>query len=579
MRGGPGLALEVIAGMNLAIPSNRTPAGLYVLVSTPYGQINTTSKVATTDCSVVWNQTLTIHGRPLKFPRWLMPIFSRKSKAVHLEIRASFESGLMLGRGELVGTFETTFEQLLAQDGRSLSLLAVDNQRISLKLKAQRSKTTRIDNHAAGGTEQSEIGHSTDAARDAYLLFRRSNLSNDLDNSIRGFQAVLDQCPPGHPDRAAALSNLAHAVLYGYTKNIRTDIDHAISLFRSALDLRPPGHPDHLLSNIDLCQAFQHRYSHEQGHADLREAIDLSHYLLPLCVEGSYLHGVALGINNILAARQISASEHRDRHHDQRSAVSSTEIPGPERRLSPPPLSTPSSHREVRGLFLDLSLLLIKYHRRVRGEEMLSYSAKLAWGKVQSSIQFAQQELAKTSNDGSGCTPSAERHPVEISGQRFILFDTAGLNEGSEGTVPAAKAEKQLKKSFALLVYCVRSTSSPHIHARAYNTFYAGICQKKVPIVVVATGLERETRMESWWDMNREKFESHGMHFAGHACVTALQEYEGIPKVFLTRIAGSSETLRDLVVNNCSDWAPTTGGSSVLRERGAPRRRRGQRTE
>ncbi|KAG1725512.1 hypothetical protein EDB19DRAFT_1947052 [Suillus lakei] len=555
MRGGPGLALEVIAGMNLAIPSNRTPAGLYVLVSTPYGQINTTSKAATTDCSVVWNQTLTIHGRPLKFPRWLMPIFSRKSKAVHLEIRASFESGLMLGRGELVGTFKTTFEQLLAQDGRSLSLLAVDNQRISLKLKARRSKTTRIDNHAAGGTEQ------------------KGNLSNDLDNSIRGFQAVLDQCPPGHPDRAAALSNLAHAVLYGYTKNIRTDIDHAISLFRSALDLRPPGHPDHLLSNIDLCQAFQHRYSHEQGHADLREAIDLSHYLLPLCVEGSYLHGVALGINNILAARQISASEHSDRHHDQRSAVSSTEIPGPERRLSPPPLSTPSSHRETRA----------------RGRNVIIFG-ETGVGKSSIINTIAQQELAKTSNDGSGCTPSAERHPVEISGQRFILFDTAGLNEGSEGTVPAAKAEKQLKSllrelmspgsdGISLLVYCVRSTSSPHIHARAYNTFYAGICQKKVPIVVVATGLERETRMESWWDMNREKFESHGMHFAGHACVTALQEYEGIPKVFITPIAESGETLRDLVVNNCSDWASTTGSSSTLRERGAPRRRRGQRTE
>lgn len=135
MRGRSGLALEgivlrspfgcpfltfihaVVAGMNLAIPSKRTPTGLYVLVSTPYGQCNT-SKAAMTNRTIVWNQTLTIHGWPLKFPRWLMPIFSRKSKAVHLEVRASYESGPMLGRGELVGTFETTFEQLLGNDGQ-----------------------------------------------------------------------------------------------------------------------------------------------------------------------------------------------------------------------------------------------------------------------------------------------------------------------------------------------------------------------------------------------------------------------------------------------------------------------------
>ncbi|KAG1886618.1 hypothetical protein F4604DRAFT_1278749 [Suillus subluteus] len=250
MRGGPGLVLEVIAGVNLAIPSNRTPAGLYVLVSTSYGQWNTAIKAPMADCSVSWNDTLTIHASPLKFPRWLMPIFSRKSKAIHLEIRASFESGPMLGQGELVGVFETTLERLLGSDERPISISTVDNQRISLELRARRSQTTQMANHAVGGNEQSEIGRSTDAARDAYILFGTSSLASDLDNSIRGFQSVLDQCPLNHPGRAAALSNLAHAVLRGNAKNIRTDIDHGISLFRSALDLRPPGHPDHLLSKL-----------------------------------------------------------------------------------------------------------------------------------------------------------------------------------------------------------------------------------------------------------------------------------------------------------------------------------------
>ena len=68
------------------------------------------------DCSVTWNERLIIQARPLMFPRWLMPIFSKTSKAVHLEIRASFET-VMRGPGELVGRVETTLKELLVHDG------------------------------------------------------------------------------------------------------------------------------------------------------------------------------------------------------------------------------------------------------------------------------------------------------------------------------------------------------------------------------------------------------------------------------------------------------------------------------
>ncbi|KAG1809693.1 P-loop containing nucleoside triphosphate hydrolase protein, partial [Suillus subaureus] len=137
---------------------------------------------------------------------------------------------------------------------------------------------------------------------------------------------------------------------------------------------------------------------------------------------------------------------------------------------------------------------------------------------------LVQQGLAETSDGALGCTSGFKCCPAEISGQRFVLFDTAG-------TVPAAMAEKQLKSllgelmspesdGIGLLVYCMRSTSALHALARVYNMFYAGICQKRVPIVVIITGLERKARMEDWWDTN-EKFKSHGMQFAGHARVTA----------------------------------------------------------
>ncbi|KAG1886610.1 hypothetical protein F4604DRAFT_1513009, partial [Suillus subluteus] len=117
--------------------------------------------------------------------------------------------------------------------------------------------------------------------------------------AIEGFQAVLDQCPHGHAHRAAALSNLAHAILCGFAKTIESDIDRAIHLFRSALTLRPRGHIEHSLSILDLCHALCKRHAHKRDHSDLREAADLYRSILPLCVEGSHLHQVVFDTNGI----------------------------------------------------------------------------------------------------------------------------------------------------------------------------------------------------------------------------------------------------------------------------------------
>jgi tetratricopeptide (TPR) repeat protein len=129
----------------------------------------------------------------------------------------------------------------------------------------------------------------TDAAHEAYALYRKSNDRNDLDVALERFQEVLDLCPDGHPQRGAALSNLAHVILHGFSKGMQTDIDYVISLFRSALELCPEGHPDHLISILNLCEALHQRHLYLQDNANLREAVKLYLDLLPLCVDGSYL--------------------------------------------------------------------------------------------------------------------------------------------------------------------------------------------------------------------------------------------------------------------------------------------------
>lgn len=356
------MLLTLIDGTGLPMPPDRMPTGHYVNVSTPYGQYNTV-KAPMVDCSVSWNQTITIHERPQTFAKWLMSIF--KSKTVHLEIRALYDPGPTLDQYEVVCAFDMTFEQLFAGDGQHTLLADVNNQRISLKLKA-------------GGTSE-----------------------------------VVVNGQPAHPQAA----------------------------------VRSPDRP-------------------------------------------------------------ASSSE-----HEEKTVV-------------------------------------------ICGET----------GSGKSSIinVIAQKQVATTSNDALGCTPEPERHSVVISGQKFVLYDTAGLNEGTAGTVPRKQAKRQLKNlldkllsdkspsgGVNLIVYCVRNTTAPRAILDAYDTVYSATCRKKgVPIVVVITGLESENPMESWWDSHKEDFSS--LYLAGHACVTTIQDYPGIPEDYTRRVAQSSEILRDLIMSKCS---------------------------
>jgi CHAT domain-containing protein len=120
-----------------------------------------------------------------------------------------------------------------------------------------------------------------------------------LNAAVEHFQLVLDQCPVSHPDHAAALTNLAWARLIGYVQNDLQDIDATISLFRDALALRPQRHPDRPLSLHNLTIALSWRHDKKSTAADICEAAQLYHELLPLCPEGTYLHSIVAGENGV----------------------------------------------------------------------------------------------------------------------------------------------------------------------------------------------------------------------------------------------------------------------------------------
>ncbi|KAG1861243.1 CHAT domain-containing protein [Suillus subluteus] len=144
-----------------------------------------------------------------------------------------------------------------------------------------------------------EIGRDTDAGHARFAQYVTSKTVSQLNDAVEHFQSVLDQYPVDHPDRAAALTNLAWVRLIGYIRKDFQDIDSVTSLFRDALALRPEGHPDHPLSLYYLTKALTWRYLKEGTVVHIHESAQLYCKLLPLCPEGTYLRGIAVGENGV----------------------------------------------------------------------------------------------------------------------------------------------------------------------------------------------------------------------------------------------------------------------------------------
>ena len=142
---------------------------------------------------------------------------------------------------------------------------------------------------------------------------------------------------------------------------------------------------------------------------------------------------------------------------------------------------------------------------------------------------LARKEITKVSSQAAGCTPSIQKYSIQSdAGDTYTIWDTPGLNEGEEGNVPAQKAFKHLYNlvqqcDLNLIMYCIRGSRLTDIARVNYDLFYGIICEGKVPIVLVITGLELGNDMDQWWNSNRKVIERMGMTFEGHTCVTTTK--------------------------------------------------------
>ncbi|KAG1788957.1 CHAT domain-containing protein [Suillus plorans] len=283
------IRLEVISGKNLQVPSGRIPAGIYVSINVDSRRRwKSAISVLSSNESVAWGDTLTLP--------------SNASPALSIEIRASYELGRMLGSGEVIGKLQMSWDELLDHGDHpfDLSFPAVRGVQPFITLKVAVLHAWDNQNGALfDALVDCEIARDADADHAQLASYMKSENISDLNDAIEHFHLVLNQCPVGHPDRATALTNLAWARLQGYIRNDVQDIDTTTSLFRDALALRPQHHPDHPLSLYNLTEALAWRHIRKSTAADICEAAQLYHELLPLCPEGTYLRSIAAGENGI----------------------------------------------------------------------------------------------------------------------------------------------------------------------------------------------------------------------------------------------------------------------------------------
>ncbi|KAG1780597.1 CHAT domain-containing protein [Suillus placidus] len=208
----------------------------------------------------------------------------------------------MLGNGEVVAKFETSWDELLDRGDEpfDISFPPVSDDHPSLTLKA--AVLPSCDNQDSAPLDsivECDIARETDVGHERFATYVTSKTVSHLNDAVEHFQLVLDQCPVGHPDRAGALTNLARARLEGYIQKDLQDIDSITSLFREALVLRPQGHPDHPLYLYHVTEALSWRHIYQHTTADICESAQLYYKLLSLCPEGTYLRSIAAGANGV----------------------------------------------------------------------------------------------------------------------------------------------------------------------------------------------------------------------------------------------------------------------------------------
>jgi len=165
------------------------------------------------------------------------------------------------------------------------------------------------------------------------------------------------------------------------------------------------------------------------------------------------------------------------------------------------------------------------------------------------------KDVAKVSSGINGCTFENDAYKATFGHRHFVIYDTAGLNEGDEGRVSHWQAIRGLYTlirqldGVSLLIYCMRGRIKKNAKAN-WDLFNKVICGEKVPIIAIVTGLENyEDPGQFLRDGgNLNVFKELGMEPKDIGCVVS---FKGSRNEFAEMYNKSQIKVRTLVTKHC----------------------------
>ncbi|KAI6167603.1 hypothetical protein EDD17DRAFT_852428 [Pisolithus thermaeus] len=130
-------------------------------------------------------------------------------------------------------------------------------------------------------------------------------------------------------------------------------------------------------------------------------------------------------------------------------------------------------------------------------------------------------------------TSKAICHVVETgSGTQVVLWEAIHWRIGkvSKPMTQDMRVLRRMRSSCGidLVLFCITARiSQSEDFVRCYDEVYAKECQRKIPVALVATGLEwAGGNMHGWWEKNKDSMFHLGLAFDVHACITTLRSHD-----------------------------------------------------
>ncbi|KAG2122553.1 hypothetical protein BD769DRAFT_970138 [Suillus cothurnatus] len=370
-----------ISSIHVTAPAaglRRIPAGYYVAVEIDGNVWRTAVKAEVPSSNIVqWDQI------------FVLP--ADCSATVTLRIFAAFEFERMLGRGELMRQVKLTVGELLHHSDQSLPILFSPDggESPSLLVLVDRGLEEEPDAtlfgqcHSPSPDESRLLGQMTETGQNLLACYRRTRCISDYHAATEQLRLALDYCGSDHPDRAAALTNLADAlVIHPHIEESDNAINAPISLYQEALELRQSGHPDRSLALLKLGLALLYRFQLRKNPVDVMEGQDLLNRAQRVCSDDSP------DIEPVIDAIRSPTPTNTSKSHS--SLVVPPSPPSPLSRMSMnSAASQPHKFPEAPGRTADISTRSVPASMRsMNGESLLQHGQAEQFGDEKSLPQM-----------------------------------------------------------------------------------------------------------------------------------------------------------------------------------------------